>query len=262
MRNSTAVLLSIAFLLIFPAAAWASDLIRGDNYIGIYGQAIGSPESFNPINTQALAQSFRTKNLVHGGNASGGVGVVLSGLTRDNVLLHLGFNYGFSPTISQVTSSGGHSLAFNARLGKGFNLERGLVIGPYLGYQYAQFNLDYDHGPYTAEESYNNNAIGGGLFVAAEPLRDVTLSAHAGYLVGISETNRFHVSNLSVTSGRALSASVLQVGGKISYRFLPDLSAFVGMDYDRYMAGKHYGPVDVRTRLNVLRGLVGLAYNF
>lgn len=257
--------ISCAALSVFPVLACASPLQHSLNYIGIYGEAIGTPDSYNSFNTQDFTQSFKSMKPAAGGNTSGGVGVVLNGISHDNVLLHLGFNYGFSPIIGDSngnTSNSGHSMAFNARLGKGFQFSPNLIVGPYIGYQYAQFKLGIGDNGNFGNATYNNNTIGGGLFLAMEPVQDLTLSAHAGYMVGISSNEKVNFSDLSVQPGGVPSANVFQVGGKLSYRFLPNVSGFIGVNYDRYLASKQFGPINVKTRVNSLRGMVGVAYNF
>ncbi len=252
-------------VLVFPTIACANTLYRGLNAIGIYGEAVGTPNSYHSFNTQGLANSFRTMKPASGGNTSGGVGVYLSGMSQDDFFMHLGFNYGFSPIIGNSNgnmSSSGHSMAFNARLGKGFQFGPDLLIGPYIGYQYARFQMGVGNNGAFGTATYNNNALGGGLFMAMAPAQDLTLTAHAGYLVGLSANERVKFGAFSLQPGGTPDADVFQAGAKLSYRFLPDLSGFVGVNYDHYMASGHAGPVTERTRVNVLRGLAGVAYNF
>lgn len=256
------ILIACAAISTLPAVACASSLSHGLNSLGIYGEAVGTPNSFNSFNTQGLAKSFQTMKPASGGNTSGGIGVVLSGVSKDNFFMHLGFNYGFNPIIGDNTSNSGHSLAFNARLGKGFLFGRHLMFGPYIGYQYAQFKLGIGNHDSFANATYNNNAIGGGLFIAMEPVQDLTVTAHAGYLAGIASNEKVNLDSFSLEPGGTPSANVFQLGGKLSYRFLSDVSGFVGVDYDRYMASNYVGPINIKTRVNTLRGMVGIAYNF
>lgn len=227
----------VATLLAAPALASADSLSTGLDNIGVYGQIVGTPTTISAGNSGSVS----------GGNTTGGVGISATGVNSQWWFTHLGFNYGAGPIVSNSSyHSGGHSLQFNARIGKGFEVANDVIVGPYLGYQYTQFSFGLDG--YSA--SYNNNALGGGIYGAVAPTSQITLTGHVGYLAGVSANN-----------GNP-SANVLQIGAKADYRFDSEWSGFVGVGYNRYSASQQFYATNVGLHVNDIRGIFGLAYHF
>jgi hypothetical protein len=244
-----------------PVAASANALSSGLNSIGVYGQIVGTPSTVSASDPNGSITAS-------GGNTEGGVGVTLSGVNSDLFFTHLGFDYGAGPAInggsytlynksgtavasgSGSANVGGHTLQFNARLGKGFAIGENAMVGPYVAYQYGQFTEGLDG----YKETYDNNALGGGLFAAVAATNEITLSGHVGYLAGISAS----ASGLTGTP----SSNVLQVGGRADYRFDTRWSGFVGVAYDRYSASDSVNGVNGNAHINDIRGIFGLAYHY
>ena len=241
--------------LCVPLGANANVLRNGLDSLGIYGQVVGTPSHVTAGNAYGSITAS-------GGNTTTGVGVAFNGANSEWWFAHLGFDYGvgpalnggtytiYSPTGVKVGSGpspsniSGHSLQFNARFGKGFQVAQNVIVGPYIGYQCAQFTL-WVMGQSAA---YVNNALGGGVYGAIAPTSRITISGHIGYLGGIS-TN-------------APGANVLQVGTKADYRFDSSWSGFVGAYYDRYSASGRMGTASRDIRVNDVRGIFGLAYHY
>jgi len=248
--------------LAIPAFASADSLSTGLDSIGVYGQIVGTPTT---ISASIPGYGSATAS---GGNTTGGIGVSATGVNQQLWFTHLGFNYAFGPAINSATAtvynasgnpiasgSGsvndhGHSLQFNARLGKAFEVAHDVIVGPYIGYQYAQFSVGLDG--YSA--SYGNNAVGGGIYAAMAPSSQITLSGHLGYLAGVSAT--------ATDAKNTPSADDLQVGAKADYRFDSRWSGFVGVDYDRYSASDQVNATLGNAHINDVRGLVGMAYHY
>ncbi|MGE4531667.1 MAG: hypothetical protein AB7C98_10140 [Acidithiobacillus sp.] len=251
----------ILAVLAIPTVASANSLTAGLDNIGVYGQIVGTPTTLS-----ATVPGYGSAT-ASGGNTTGGIGVSATGINQQLWFMHLGFNYAFGPAIDGgsakftsadgVSESGsgsandhGHSLQFNARLGKAFEVAHNVIVGPYLGYQYAKFSLGLDG--YSA--SYGNNAFGGGVYAAMAPTNQITLSGHIGYLAGVSAT--------ATGATHTPSSDVLQVGAKADYRFDPNWSGFIGVDYDRYSASDQVNASVGSVHINDVRGLVGMAYHY
>ncbi len=244
-----------AAALFIPLGANANILRDGLNSLGVYGQIVGTP-------SRVIAGNSYGSIIASGGNTTTGVGVAFNGANSEWWFAHLGFDYGVGPVLSggtytiytptgvkvaggpSPTHVRGHSLQFNARFGKGFRIARNAIVGPYIGYQCAQFTL-WVKGQSAA---YVNNALGGGVYGAIAPTSRITVSGHIGYLGGIS-TN-------------APGANVLQVGTKADYRFDSSWSGFVGVDYDNYSASGRMGTGSRSIHVNAVRGIFGVAYHY
>ncbi|MBU2784228.1 hypothetical protein HAP93_00345, partial [Acidithiobacillus ferriphilus] len=138
--------------LCVPLGANANVLRNGLDSLGIYGQVVGTPSRVTAGNAYGSITAS-------GGNTTTGVGVAFNGANSEWWFAHLGFDYGvgpalnggtytiYSPTGVKVGSGpspsniSGHSLQFNARFGKGFQVAQNVIVGPYIGYQCAQFTL-------------------------------------------------------------------------------------------------------------------------
>jgi len=141
-------------------------------------------------------------------------------------------------------------LQFNARIGKGFAIGENAMVGPYVACQYGQFTESLDG----YKETYDNNALGGGLFAAVAATNEITLSGHVGYLAGIS-------ASASGVTGTP-SSNVLQVGGRADYRFDSRWSGFVRVAHDHYSASDSVNGVNGNAHINNIRGIFGLAYHY
>jgi hypothetical protein len=138
--------------LVIPLGANANDLRNRLDSLGIYGQIVGTPSSVTAGNPHGSITAS-------GGNTSAGVGATFNGANSEWWFAHLGFDYGAGPALNGGTytiysppgvkvgggpspsNRRGQSLQFNARFGKGFQVAQNVIVGPYIGYQYAQFTL-------------------------------------------------------------------------------------------------------------------------
>lgn len=238
-------------LSVFPACALAASFGQTQNLIGIYGQVTGTPSS---VSASDANQSVSAS----GGNTSGGIGVFANGVNNQLWFVHLGFNYTDGPAISSSSVAvNGHSMQFNARIGKLFPVAPAYAVGPYLAYQYANFKLGLNG---IGNANYDNNALGGGLEIVTNTGGPFDLSAHIGYLAGVTAS----ASANGYGANNPPSSGVLQMGAKGVYAFTPQFSAFAGVAYDRYHATYNYVPdaITASATINEVRGMVGLAYNF
>jgi len=245
-----------------PAAAFAQGYGQAMNVIGAYGQVVGTPSS---VSASAPGYSVHGS----GGNTVGGGGVFASGVNNSLFFTHLGFNYadgspisGGSVTLNAGSVSGsepthGHSMQFNFRLGKLFPLDSTYAVGPYLAYQYADFAVGLNG---VGSAHYHNNAVGGGVQLVTNTGGPFDLSAHVGYLAGVSAS----ASDNAGSASNPPSSGVLQIGARGVYAFSSDFSGFAGVAYDRYHASYSYAPAQItgNATINEVRGMVGLAYHF
>ena len=251
-----------AFTLAIAPTVQADTLSHALNTVGVYGEVAVTPSS---LNAHAAGGGSVTGN---GGNTNGGVGIGMTGVNGNLWYTHLGADYAFGAPINGGTISGtlgtgsgsahvsGHSMAFNARIGKLFAIGEDAAVGPYLAYQYADFKMGLDG--YTA--AYRNNAVGGGVFGAFVVSSNMSLTGHLGYLAGVSASG----SAAGYSANNPPSSGVLQVGAKLNYRFDHDWSVFGGINYDRYSASYSYTPIalNASTTINDVRGIVGMAYHY
>lgn len=238
-------------LSVFPTYALAASFGQTQNLIGVYGQVTGTPSSISASDkTQSVSAS--------GSNTSGGIGVFANGVNNQLWFVHLGFNYTDGPAVSSNSVAvNGHSMQFNARIGKLFSVAPAFAVGPYLAYQYANFKLGLNG---VGNISYNNNAMGGGLEVVTNTGGPFDIDAHVGYLAGVTAS----ASADGYNAHNPPSSGVLQMGAKGVYSFTPQFSAFAGVAYDRYHGSYNYVPNDISASatVNEVRGMVGLAYKF
>ncbi|MDD5576197.1 MAG: hypothetical protein PHP24_05065 [Acidithiobacillus sp.] len=256
---------ALAIAAIAPVAA-ADTLSQALDTIGVYGEVAATPSS-------ASASVPSGSVSANGGNTNGGVGITMTGVNQELWYTHLSADYAFGSPINGGTISGtlnngggapasgsanvsGHSMAFNARIGKLFAIGENAAIGPYVAYQYADFKMGLDG--YTA--AYRNNAVGGGAFGALVVSSRLSVTGHLGYLAGVSAS----ASAAGYGANNPPSSGVLQIGAKADYRFDPDWSVFGGIDYDRYSASYSYVPyaLNASATINDIRGIVGMAYHF
>ncbi|MDD5377976.1 MAG: hypothetical protein ACYDD9_05995 [Acidithiobacillus sp.] len=259
------IMTALAIAAIAPVAA-ADTLSQALDTIGVYGEVAATPSS-------ASASVPSGSVSANGGNTNGGVGITMTGVNQELWYTHLSADYAFGSPINGGTISGtlnngggapasgsanvsGHSMAFNARIGKLFAIGENAAIGPYVAYQYADFKMGLDG--YTA--AYRNNAVGGGAFGALVVSSRLSVTGHLGYLAGVSAS----ASAAGYGANNPPSSGVLQIGAKADYRFDPDWSVFGGIDYDRYSASYSYVPyaLNASATINDIRGIVGMAYHF
>lgn len=250
----------LAAAAVAASANACAGLRHAINTNAIYGEAIANSSTLS-ASTSTASESLS------GHDTIGGIGLQFSGINRALWFMHIGFNYGLGPLAKNGTATGavtgsaagavsGHSRALNLRLGKAFRLGPGVLVGPYLAYQYAQFTAELGANSL----SYQTNGVGGGFFGALTVTKRLTLLAHAGYLVGASGS--------ASVSGTALpgapSAGVLQMGAKLDYGFAHVYSLFIGAEYDRYSASytAASGTGSANGRIQELRGLMGIAYHY
>lgn len=259
-------ILTAALLTLTPAVALAQGFGQAMDLFGIYGQIDGTPSTLSASVPGASLHGS-------GGNTNGGVGVFAAAVNNDLYFTHLGFDYsagapisGGSLTGSDANGTGnlsgsehtnGHSLQFNARIGKLFQVAPVIAVGPYLAYQYANFRGSING---FGSASYDNNALGGGVELVTNTGGPFDISAHLGYLAGVSATASDNYGSAPNTP----SSGVLQLGARGVYSFTPHFSAFAGVAYDRYHASYAYAPYQLTATatINDVRGMVGLAYNF
>lgn len=247
-------------------ASMAGSFGQTQNLIGIYGQVVGTPSSVSASDPKGSASAS-------GGNTVGGVGVFANGVNKELWFTHLGFNYAAGAAISGgnasdghgsvsgSTSVNGHSMQFNARIGKFFVVAPSIAVGPYLAYQYANFKLGLNG---VGNAAYDNNALGGGVEIATNTGGPFDVDAHIGYLAGVDASASATDANGTYSAHNPPSSGVLQLGAKGVYSFTPQFSAFAGVSYDRYHASYNYAPdaITASATINEVRGMVGLAYNF
>ncbi len=223
---------AIFLLSTLPSLALGAEYGEAQNLIGIYGQIVSTPSSAS----------------ISGGNTVGGVGIFATGVNSQLWTAHLGFNYAAGAPIGGAYPSG-YSMQFNLRLGKLFAVTPEVAVGPYLAYQYANFRTDLNGN--LGHESYQNNAIGGGVEATTNLGGPLDFTGHLGYLAGVGSSasaSGFNVIN-------APSADDLQIGARAVYAFTSQFSAFAGVAYDHYQ-------VSYDSPSNEIRGLVGMAYHF
>lgn len=265
--NKIAVAVALTLLPVYAmGASMTGSFGQTQNLIGIYGQVVGTPSSVSASDPSASASAS-------GGNTVGGVGVFANGVNSDLWFMHLGFNYaagaaisGGSGTVnnnnaSSSTSVNGHSLQFNARLGKLFAVTPVVAVGPYLAYQYADSKLGVNG---FGNVTYGNNALGGGVELVTNTGGPFDVDAHIGYLAGVDATASANTIDGSGSFSNPPSSGVVQLGAKGVYAFTPQFSAFAGIAYDRYHTSYNYPleAVSASATINEVRGMVGLAYNF
>ena len=195
-----------------PALAAASPLSSAINTVGVYGEGVG----------------------VTNGNSTGGIGVHLSGLNRWDFFTLLDYNYAFDNVLANTD---GHYQSVDAKIGKAFSIGPSILIGPYVGYQYANF---YAKVP-GFSASYDNNAVGGGLFGALAAAPDLVFTGNVGYLGGVG------------ASGPLSTSDVVEVRTQADYRIMGPWYAFAGLSYNHYTVNSGY---------DLLRGYAGLSYTF
>ncbi|MBU2857368.1 hypothetical protein HF289_10985 [Acidithiobacillus ferrooxidans] len=258
------IMTALAIAAIAPVAA-ADTLSQALDTIGVYGEVAATPSS-------ASASVPSGSVSANGGNTNGGVGITMTGVNQELWYTHLSADYAFGAPINGGSITGtlaggsdtgtgsahvsGHSMAFNARIGKLFAIGEDAAVGPYLAYQYADFKTGLDG--YTA--AYRNNAVGGGAFGALVLSSRLSVTGHLGYLAGVSAS----ASAAGYGANNPPSSGVLQIGAKADYRFDPDWSVFGGIDYDHYSASYSYVPyaLNANATINDIRGIVGMAYHF
>ena len=155
------IMTALAIAAIAPVAA-ADTLSQALDTIGVYGEVAATPSS-------ASASVPSGSVSANGGNTNGGVGITMTGVNQELWYTHLSADYAFGSPINGGGITGtlaggsgtgsahvsGHSMAFNARIGKLFAIGEDAAVGPYLAYQYADFKLGLDG--ITAR--YQNNAV-------------------------------------------------------------------------------------------------------
>ncbi|MBU2754213.1 hypothetical protein HFU84_02055 [Acidithiobacillus sp. CV18-2] len=268
------IVLTVAALAAIPSISMADDMVgsfgQTENLLGLYGQFVSTPSSVSASIPGASASAS-------GSQTVGGMGVFANGINGQLWFVHLGFNYGFGAPLSGGSGSVvsvlgnasasyhaktyGHSLQFNARAGKLFQVSPTIAVGPYIAYQYADFYIGYD-GLGTVK--YGNNGLGGGVEVATNTGGPFDVSAHAGYLAGLSSTATATYQGNSYGAENPPASGIFQLGAKGVYAFSDDFSAFAGVNYDRYHATYSYAPYQLAAAatINEVRGMVGLAYHY
>ena len=249
-----------ALTLAIAPTVQADTLSHALDTIGVYAEAVDTPSN-------VTASDVYGSETANGGNTTGGLGLQLSGVNRDWWFTHIGVNYAFGSPFNGggvngvVNGNGsahvsGHSMSFNLRFGKGFQIGQNALIGPYLAYQYAQFQSSLDG--YSA--TYGNNGVGGGVFAADAVSNSLTVTGHIGYLAGVTAT----ASAAGYAASNPPSSGVLQLGAKIDYQFSREFSVFAGLNYDRYSASYSYTPIalNASATINDIRGIAGLAYHY
>lgn len=259
-----------AITLAIAPTVQANTISQAINTIGVYGEVVSTPSSVSATDPYGSVSA-------NGGNTTGGVGVTMTGVNKELWFTHLSADYAFGPPINGGTISGtlnnvssasasgsanvsGHSMAFNARIGKLFAIGENAAVGPYFAYQYADFKA----GLNSATARYRNNAVGGGVFGALVVSSRLSMTGHLGYLAGISSTASASDYYGSYSVKNPPSSGVLQIGAKVDYRFAQEWSVFGGLDYDRYTASYSYVPyaLNANATINDIRGIVGMAYHF
>ncbi|MBU2848164.1 hypothetical protein HF925_06155 [Acidithiobacillus ferriphilus] len=266
---SLRIMIALAIAAIAPVAA-ADTLSRALDTIGVYGEVAATPSSASVSDPYGSISA-------NGGNTNGGVGITMTGVNQELWYTHLSADYAFGSPINGGTISGtlnnvgtapasgsahvsGHSMAFNARIGKLFGIGEDAAVGPYLAYQYADFKMGLDG----ITAGYRNNAVGGGVFGALALSSRLSMTGHLGYLAGVSASASATDYYGSYSAHNPPSSGVLQIGAKADYRFDSDWSVFGGIDYDRYSASYSYTPyaLNASATINDIRGIVGMAYHF
>ncbi|MBU2720198.1 hypothetical protein HF563_12640 [Acidithiobacillus ferridurans] len=150
------IMTALAIATLAPVAA-ADTLSQALDTIGVYGEVAATPSS--------ASASVPSGSV----SANGGVGITMTGVNQELWYTHLSADYAFGSPINGGSITGtlaggsgigsahvsGHSMAFNARIGKLFAIGEDAAVGPYLAYQYADFKLGLDG--ITAR--YQNNAV-------------------------------------------------------------------------------------------------------
>lgn len=263
------IMIAMAIAAIAPVAA-ADTLSQALDTVGVYGEVATTPSSASVSDPYGSISA-------NGDNTNGGVGITMTGVNQELWYTHLGADYAFGAPINggsitgtlasggSATGTGsahvsGHSMAFNARIGKLFAIGEDAAVGPYLAYQYAQFKMGLDG--YSA--NYSNNAVGGGVFGALAISSRLSMTGHLGYLAGVSASASAADYYGSYSAHNPPSSGVFQIGAKIDYRFDQDWGVFGGLDYDRYYASYSYVPyaLNASATINDIRGIVGMAYHF
>ena len=266
---SLRIMIALAIAAIAPVAA-ADTLSHALDTIGVYGEIAATPSN-------ASAGTPYGSISANGGNTNGGVGITMTGVNQELWYTHLSADYAFGSPINGGTISGalnnvgtapasgsahvsGHSMAFNARIGKLFGIGEDAAVGPYLAYQYADFKMGLDG----VTAGYRNNAVGGGVFGALALSSRLSMTGHLGYLARVSASASATDYYGSYSVHNPPSSGVFQIGAKVDYRFDQDWSMFGGLDYDRYYASYSYIPyaLNASATINDIRGVVGMAYHF
>lgn len=232
------------FTLSLAVAAAASLLGLGTAFAGVSG----------PLNSVAAYGNISGVTN-SGGNLTGGVGVKASYLNSNGWLFTAGYHHDFgAPFASPYDTTGGGTSGINVKAGYLFQVVPDLVAGPYLGYDYTHFGVNFTKDATAANLSYDNNAIGGGLY-AAYGMGYLTVSANVGYLAGIDATDTLSADGQKLAvNGSKVSSNMLQFGLQADYKITGPWYALAGFKYDRYMNGSLH--------INTLQGDFGIGYSF
>lgn len=190
-----------------------------------------------------------------GGNTTGGLGIKGSYLNSNGWLFTAGYRHDFgAPFASPYDTTGGSMTGINVKAGYLMQVAPDLVVGPYLGYQYSHFGVNFTENATAANLSYANNAIGGGLY-AAYGTGDLTFTGNVGYLAGIDATDTLSADGQKISANDSrLSSNLLQVGLQADYKISGPWYALAGFKYDRYLNGPSH--------ITLLQGDFGVGYSF
>jgi opacity protein-like surface antigen len=158
---------------------------------------------------------------------------------------------------------------FDFRLGKGFEVQPNLMVTPYLGVGYHDWQRKVNDG-----EEYSNGYVGGGMLVQWAPASGFVLSAHG--LIGsafgsyIDVLGSYHPASVMATIGGVFSgplgdSAIYRVGLSADYALTRTIHLNAGVEWVDYKYGESaiydgwYEP-DSSTSNTTVR--VGLGYAF
>jgi hypothetical protein len=303
------ILAAASFAVVFAmgSSAYAADLNAGAKYTGGLKDAWSSDDILI-ANNQVIAQ-FVTTNFAYKEtgdpardsygtldtekNWVPGAGVSLS-LMRNWIVSNLYFNAQYS-YLNGKTDYTGSNVYFadipvtgvygsvhardgaivndvDFRVGKGFSLQPNLMVTPYVGAGYHDWQRKVNGG-----EGYSNGYVGGGLLVQWAPISGVVLSGHG--LVGGTVGSHIDVGSFGVSgavrtagfggitgfSGALGNSTIYRVGLSGDYALTRNIHVSAGVEWVDFKYGEsavydHYYEPNSSTQNTTVK--VGIGYAF
>jgi hypothetical protein len=171
----------------------------------------------------------------------------------------------FPPTpFGSVRASDGATVNdIDARLGKGLALGPNVMMTPFFGMGYQDWNRAVNAG-----EDYTHAYYGGGLLLQVSPFNRLVLSADA--LVGETFDSHINVQGLNGFSGSLGNSMIYKLGLSGDYAITPTIHANAGVEYENFsygMSAIHVIPMccavwepDSRTSNVTVRVGLGIAF--
>jgi hypothetical protein len=269
----------------FSALLLASTAVRADGYGSQYGGPCCAPDAIirsnNQISADFAATNFDYSEAI-GDKEKGWVpGLSITGSWMGTFYgVHpylwgrftwLSGSTDYSATSGPVlkNTDGADVKDEDFRIGLGFNLAKNVMLTPYVGLGWNDWNRNLS-GPHGYHEEYTNGYVGGGLLLQVSPINRLVLSANG--LVGSTFDASMNASDtpggfpLPPFSPFNLGSSTLyMVGGSADYAITNMVHANVGVDYTNFQYGQsqvQFGAYEPNSRTFNVTVRVGLGIAF